>query len=294
MNAKKIIIISLLSLTLIGGAYFLYRKLSSGATAESKRNRRIKFNTNPETTSSATGTGSTVEFLVGDSIVDVPSLKESVNTTPTKIAQVRTTLATIGLKYGTIINNIASITNVRSEIIKSFIFVESGGDPNVIGGISVGLMQVNPTTAQDVIKMEIKKGRLSEAEKTIIKKHLPNINWAAPIVTTADLKKPELNILIGALYIGILIDEETITEKVIIAPSTTVFGGTLKTEEVSMMVKKIRLDHVIVRYNQGYYKYIVGTKPSGNASAVCTKVGITCGYIKKILGTDGTLSLLLA
>ncbi|MEI7962049.1 MAG: transglycosylase SLT domain-containing protein [archaeon] len=292
MNAKKVIIISLLSLTLLGGAYFLYKKLSSSATAESKRNRRIKFNTNP-TTSSIGGNTTKVEFQVGDSIIDIPSLPESFYDTTTKVAQVKMTLATIELKYGAYINNIAAITNVKPELIKSFIFVESNGDPNIMGGISVGLMQVNPTTAQDVIKMEIKKGRLNAQEKAIILKYLPNINWANPVVTTADLKKPEFNILMGTLYMGILIDEETVTEKVVIAPATSIFGGELKTEEVSVMVKKIRLDHVIVRYNQGYYKYIVGTKPAGNTSTVCTKVGITFSYIKKILGTGGTLSLLV-
>lgn len=278
MNIKKIIIGGLIVITLGVGVYYYY-SYYGGATSDKKRKRKIVFR-KKSNFSGADGKGvvgrTELTFDTPDKdavVIDVPAM-EAAFYKSSELPLIKSKLALIDKAYGVYIKNSARISNVKEEIIKAFIWVESAGNPNVIGGQSVGLMQINPPTAQDVIKMELKKGRLNNEEKAIIKKYLGNnVNFSNPTVTVSDLKKPEFNILIGTLYLGILIDEET-----------TTYANR----------KICRLDYVITRYNQGYYKFRVGLKPSGDVAEVCSKVGITCGYIKKVLGVNGVLDILTA
>jgi hypothetical protein len=72
-------------------------------------------------------------------------------------------------------------------------------------------------------------------------------------------------------------------------PVSTQSKAEVKTEKV------LRLDHVIVLYNTGIGAYNAG-RPKGDATAVCKargENGINCKYIKSILGTDGTLDILV-
>lgn len=274
-----------------------------GLTPSAKKNRKIKFKRG-EATSSFTATS----WSVGDEkIIDVPAMDASPNASDVQKSQMQITLATIATKYGTYINNIATLTNVKPEIIKSFIYVESNGQAGVIGGTNqwYGLMQMAPTSASASLKIENDTGRLSDGEKAIVKKYLPTINFAAPVVTGNDLLNPELNILLGSIILGQLIDDPKNTEDRVVdvkplldtwATVSTKDSGTLpvttnpKTEVKTEKV--LRLDKVIIYYNSGIGAKII-TK--GDATAVCAeRGGINCAYIKKIMGTSGTLDLLVA
>ena len=188
-------------------------------------------------------------------------------------------------KYGALIRQIAKLTNVPEEIIRSVVYIESAGDPNAVSRAgAVGLMQVTPATATGILTVEHKAGRLSEPEKAILRKVLgarldcilkmPHMNAkiaCAPtgvVVTQADLKNPEFNLLIGTIMVGLLIDQHT-------------ENGVL------------RLDKLIVRYNAGYFYKPVGNTIEETLAFAKSKGGAeTVGYILKFVGTNGILDLL--
>ena len=130
--------------------------------------------------------------------------------------------------FGSIITTVSNATNVPREIIISIIFIESGGNANIESFICgkvtsaqcpVGLMQINPETATNVIYIENKNGRLSEIEKQLCyswigkektdcmlsmqymnQKKKCNNNTGISF-TKAELKNPKINILISTLLL---------------------------------------------------------------------------------------------
>src|SRR3990167_8663149 len=102
----------------------------------------------------------------------VPSIKKAYYDDTTAQANLKKIETVIRPQFGKIINNISKISNVPTQIIESFIFIESGGDPNAQSPYAVGLMQVSLATASDAIIKEKGAGRLSVAEAEIIKKTL--------------------------------------------------------------------------------------------------------------------------
>lgn len=206
-------------------------------------------------------------------------------------------LAEIRAKYGSIISLVSKVTFVPEDIIVSFIFIESRGDQNTESFICnssrpyecpVGLMQITAETATGVIFFENKQGRLLPEEKAILGKYisqdklkciysmqyfghpvscskitLKNGNKVGQVIEKKDLLNPELNILIGAMLIGQLIDQHTEN------------GNP-------------RMDKVVVRYNAGYFY-----KPQGKTieETVALVPKESKNYIYKLLGQNGVLSL---
>ena len=74
--------------------------------------------------------------------------------------------------FGYTINYIASITGVDKNLIESFIFIESGGNPNAKTPYAYGLMQVGLATASDALVFEKGSGRLRPQEEALVKKYL--------------------------------------------------------------------------------------------------------------------------
>lgn len=200
----------------------------------------------------------------------------------TALEQNRLKLDQIGKKYYKLIKQAETLTKVPGALILSIIFTESGGDPNAVSYVgAAGLMQLKPQTANDVIFLENKTGRLSGAEIAILKKQLGNRingplkqqflmhkikenNFTGNAVTKTDMFNPEFNILIGAMYLGILIDQH---------------------QEAG----KLRLDKVILRYGLGYFY-----KPAkGSVEQVLDQVKERSteaySYILKVLGKNGLL-----
>lgn len=199
-----------------------------------------------------------------------------------KTPQLRSALADIAKRFYKSIRLVEQLTKVPGAIILSIIFAESAGDEKVISSAgAVGLMQLKPQTAHDTLVQENNFKRLSTAEKNILKKQLgarldsilaqkylgqklKSNNYSGNVITKTDLLNPEFNILVGSIYLGLLIDQHE--EK-----------GTL------------RLDKVVLRYNQGYFY-----KPKGNTvkeTLVSAKKRSeeAYAYVLKVVGKNGLL-----
>jgi soluble lytic murein transglycosylase-like protein len=198
------------------------------------------------------------------------------------VAQNRTKIAEIASRWYQEIRQAEQLTNVPGSIIVAVIFTESAGNPSIVSSAgAVGLMQLKPQTGNDVIHLEKKSGRLTDAETAVLRRYLGarldgplkqkylshkirENNYTGNVMTKADLQKPELNILLGAMYLGILIDQHY-------------ENGIL------------RLDKVVMRYNQGYFFKI----PAGNVEATLdfakgkSKEAYT--YALKVVGKNGLI-----
>ncbi len=184
-------------------------------------------------------------------------------------------IATIKNKYGGIISNIAALLNFEEAIIYGFIYVESKGKENAVSGKSIGLMQINPQTANTAIIRENLNRGLTPDEINYLQTYLGSrlkpllaakFTWQLPIngVTKNDLLEPEFNILVASMYLKQLI---------------------FKTKEGN----KIRLDRVIWLYNKGEFSKL----PKGDIANVYANAGdITGKYIRTLLGENGVLTQL--
>jgi hypothetical protein len=193
---------------------------------------------------------------------------------------IKSMLQRIWDNYWTYIKEAAKNSKIPAPIITSFIAVESGGNPYAgpDGHITQGLMQWNRKYAKATLERELSKGRMSDGEKQILAKYGIKFDAAGKTreITNADQKKPELNIVIGTILLGQLIDE----------PWGTDADG-------------LHLDRIISVYNAGAYgetgkkarqltspKHDTPQKLSSNVNP------ITSAYIKKILGKNGTLDII--
>jgi soluble lytic murein transglycosylase-like protein len=182
----------------------------------------------------------------------------------------------IDKEYGTYIDFASKESNLPKKMITSFIAVESGGNPKAgaSGHITQGLMQWNRTYAKAQLEKELKEKRMTKGEMDKLASFgiKFDANGKTREITNQDQLKPELNILIGTIILGQLIDTDWGTED-----------------------GEIKLDRVISVYNAGAYGD-TGKKarsksyktPQDLAKAVNP---ITRSYIQKILGTDGALHL---
>lgn len=167
-------------------------------------------------------------------------------------------------------------SKIPKEILVAFISVESGGNPNAgsAGHVTQGLMQWNRTYAKANLEKEFKEKRLSEAEK----KKLADFgikfdaNGKTRAITNADQLKPELNILIGSIILGQMIDTDWGTEN-----------------------GEIKMERVIAVYNAGAFGDTgkkARSKQYPTPLALANVVNpITRGYIAKMLGKDGALDI---
>jgi soluble lytic murein transglycosylase-like protein len=194
-------------------------------------------------------------------------------------------LTDIYSQYKKEIDFVSSATKLPANLITSFIFIESNGKVNAVSSAkAVGLMQIIPTSASDILVLENKKGRLTEPEKKILTQKLGSRFtdgvlkmkflgdkvkvdgvYSSSFVIQKDLFDPLLNILIGSIYLGLLVDEHT--------------EG-----------KDIRLDKVVIRYNRGYFSDNRGKNIVGTLENVIKNVPTESkNYVLKLLGKNGTL-----
>jgi soluble lytic murein transglycosylase-like protein len=174
------------------------------------------------------------------------------------------------------IDHICQITNMDAYILMSVMWIESNCNPNAFnsGSKATGLMQVTPNTPTDMLFLENKRQRLSEAEKTLLRKYIGNrldiilkmkyYNQYGIQFNQQELYQPELNILLGSIIFGLCMDEET-------------YNG------------QVRLDRAIIRYNRGWFTTIA----NGNIDTLLyIYQGETANYIKKFVGVNGILTKL--
>lgn len=192
---------------------------------------------------------------------------------------IRNRMAEIKSMYGAVISNTANLIGIPEAIIYSFIFIESRGEKTAQNGLSYGLMQVSTNSATDILHLANKGGHVTGDVKTILRKHLGSrldtilkmqyMNQYGLQVTESDLIKPELNILIGTLYLRLLIDY--FTEN-----------------------KRIRLDKVVACYNMGFGWRTKLMQPNYDTieKTIANLNSTTSSYILKLLGKNGTLDIL--
>jgi hypothetical protein len=264
MNAKKVIGISLLATGIGTAIYYLVARGRDIGIAE-KQGRYLSFSTSY-----------CMAGLNGSVQIDLPAISDAfyedfdVPQNVEKMNQIRS-------QYGVIVSSIASLTNLPESLIYSFIFIESAGNAFAMNGKAIGLMQVSTTSATDIVYMEYKKGRLGSGESAILRNYLGArldqiLSMRSPgvlqVVTQTDLYEPELNILIGSILLGQLIDEHTENDV-------------------------LRLDKVVVRYNVGYYSFGRGKNLIGDVLTVIGQVNpFTSSYITKLIGRNGVLEMI--
>jgi len=188
--------------------------------------------------------------------------------------QLSALLVEIDKKYHNYIGFASRTSRIPREIIMSFIAVESGGNPTAgaSGHPTQGLMQWNREYAKSQLETELAQGRMSPAEKSKLAEFgiIFDSKGKTRAITNADQLKPELNILIGSIILGQLIDTNWGTD-----------------------ANGLRLDRIISVYNAGAFGDTGKKARFGkhkNASELAADVNpISSAYIKKILGKDGAL-----
>ena len=199
---------------------------------------------------------------------------------------VATTMRKIATNYGTYLKFNSDNSKIPLEIIASFIAVESGGNPTAgaEGHITQGLMQWNRTYASNTLTNEKKLGRLTADEEAKLKEFgiKFDANNKTRAITNADQKKPELNILIGSIILGQLMD-------------SYVNGKQDKPQWGTDESGNMRLDRIIACYNAGAFGTTGKLARFGNyasPSALAKAVNpITRAYISKIYGINGAMDV---
>ena len=210
----------------------------------------------------------------------VPATNVSSPTSWGSRASVKGMIQKIWKNYKSSIQYASKHSNIPEEVITSFIAVESGGNASAGGSghITQGLMQWNRNYAKATLEKEYSKGRLTEGEKTKLAEYgiKFDANGKTRDITNADQLKPELNILIGAITLGQLIDTSWGTSD-----------------------GKIHLDRVIAVYNAGAYgdtgkkaRQLTTPKFSTPETLSGSVNSITRAYIGKMIGKDGAMDII--
>ena len=247
-----------------------------------------------------------------DVYIPVPSTGLTSPTSWGSRDQIKKMIEKIWTNYGKFFQFASLNSKIPAQMLVSFCAVESGGNPTAgsSGHITQGLMQWNRTYAKSQLESELKQNRLSPDEKSKLASFGIKFdsNGKTREITNADQLKPELNILIGSIVLGQLVDTDW--GKEVDIKKATEYAKQLfidnaskgivitEMEAIEQAKKKfmtLRLDRVISVYNAGAYgdtgkKARTGnyTTPKDLASAVNDT---TANYIKKIMGKNGALDI---
>lgn len=210
-------------------------------------------------------------------LVDVPASGLQSPSSWGSRTQIKSMLERIWKNYGSYIKFASLNSKIPPKVLVAFIAVESGGkaDAGSAGHITQGLMQWNRSYAKTQLERELSQNRMTPAEKSKLAEFGISFdaNGKTREITNADQLKPELNILIGSIVLGQLIDNDWAKEG-----------------------NKLRLDRVISVYNAGAYgdtgkKARLGNYPTPKALADSVN-SISRAYIAKIIGKDGALDII--
>ncbi|OJW76297.1 transglycosylase SLT domain-containing protein [Spirosoma sp. 48-14] len=189
-------------------------------------------------------------------------------------------------QYGTFIQQASELTNVPSAVIEAFCFIESAGNPNAKSSAgAVGLMQLTPDTCVTAIHLDNKENRVSDEQLDLLASYLGNklVNIRKlrylgddkagnTKLVASEVMSPEVNLLIGAMLLGRLIDEST--------------------QILTLTDQLIRWDKVVFRYNAGYFYKIKAKTFAGVLAEAKAKATETGNYILKLVGKNGLLDTL--
>jgi len=190
--------------------------------------------------------------------------------------------------FGNYFRAAAAGTNLPVQFLYAIAMVEETGthyNPNgtvhVEGGSlrSTGIMQIDPESFYEHLKVMVKKNRLSQDSINILNKYLPNFSFDNLTATTQQLntiflalKKPEFNIWAGAMVLRDILEQ------------TSNPDGTL------------RPDKAIIKYNIGEYSLPTKLKVyiSGDTTSLVKSVNpTTANYIVKVTGINGAMDYFL-
>ena len=188
--------------------------------------------------------------------------------------------------YDTFIQQASDMTNVPRAVIESVCFIESRGNESARSSAgAVGLMQLTPDTCVTTIFQDNKAGRISDTQleklHSFLGAKLINIRSMRYLndpkvsntkLTASEVISPEVNLLIGAMLLGRLIDQET--------------------QLLSLIERLIRWDRVVFRYNAGYFYKIQAKTVAGVLDEAKAKSTETGNYILKFAGKNGLLETL--
>lgn len=188
----------------------------------------------------------------------------------------------------------SKVTNIPIQIIMSVIATESRGEAKAGGCKSIaGLMQWNRFYAKGILELENSTGRLSDEEKKVLSKYGLNFNKSGKLTSSISCSQalnPELNILIGSIYLGQIISELG-------------QGGSGYAIENG---NKLRLDKVLAIYNAGAYgdtgklakKSKIGSRNVDTTTVQNFRSNLlninptSANYINLILGENGYMDIL--
>jgi soluble lytic murein transglycosylase-like protein len=195
-----------------------------------------------------------------------------------QVSKNATAITSIKNSFSSYVAQMSRLANIPEEIIYAFIFIESGGKVKAKSPAgAIGLMQIMANSATDFLYLEKKDNRLNDEEKKILASKLGNERLSKilsmqymgqkVVVTEEDLYDPQLNILIGTIYLGLLIDRFTTLDGV------------------------LRLDKVAVQYNMGWFANKKGTSLTGNTESLVASLNKeSANYILKLVGKNGVLT----
>lgn len=197
------------------------------------------------------------------------------------------TVQTIRTRYRDELEQAARLTNVPTVVIESILFIESGGNASAISSAgAVGLMQITPDSAVTAIHLDLKGDRVNDEQQDILYqafgkkflnmkklKFLGDTKAGTVKPTAQELLTPRVNLMIGGMMLGRLIDQST--------------------DVLNVTDRLVRWDKVVVRYNSGYfYRPKANTVAAMIAEARKRGGAETANYITKFVGKNGLLPTL--
>lgn len=220
--------------------------------------------------------------------IPIPAIPISYYPT-SQVDQIASSVEVINAQFGSLIQQSSGISNLPWQLETAIIFIESDGNPNAVSNSgAIGLMQITPESAYETIRIESVNKRLSDQEKSLILKYLPDFDFTIhfgslinePLnsdlsdkIKTA-LLNPEFNILIGGIYLRYCLDSNKI-------------GG------------KIRLDKAIIFYDFGPSRISIYDNPLFRYSDINSLYMEsflpleTRDYILKLIGVNGILDIIV-
>lgn len=207
---------------------------------------------------------------------------------PESAAAIVAKLWEIKARYGATITAASMLSNVPEELIYAIIFKESRGDAGAMNPTSqaTGLMQIFPMTANGFIVKENVAGKLTAAEKQVLRRFLGDRldpilaqkfdGDTAPkgmkgkkwLVTRQDLLNPEFNVHVGAIGLSHVIRRHKQPDGL------------------------VRLDRAWVHFGLGMYKKLPA---AGIPDTLTWLKSIGWGtYFTNLTGAEGVLDLVVA
>ncbi len=284
MNVRKILIALFASIALAVGAVLVYRRykqndnINTDETIDGKAYQRAAERqweiSQGVLTNIGTGFLSNITAIKGGTF---PMLDESQDAWTTKDrGNNRVLIEGLIEKYDNVVVDVSALAKVPRWLIYGIMAVENPkGNPNsqIPADRATGLMMITPPTANDTVRIALRKGLLQEGQKEILVKKAGATDTANLLkdkygvvnhITATDLKDVTLNLMLGAAKLSNLIDK---------------FGTDA-------------LHKVLACYNQG--DYYLSTKGYTNFSLA--KLYATAGphreYLQKTLGAHGSLDII--